>query len=311
MLSGVGYLTSSDNVVAPTDKRYFYWDPRATLDTYNPYAGTLDEDSTFIFHNACFNIAVDIGAVGNHDADRVAWVLYRLLGFNMFWDGEDLLLQEFEYGGETKFREESGDPLQAMEREMWAHCVVDPARFVDVDDLARCLETGRGSTKNSRPSRTSTQTQEVTREETQGQTEGQAQAPAQTQTPAPAPAPTQAQDGSDGFFNLPVETVHMILTLLPSGDVHRARVASRSIATASRADSLPQSFWKSRFLPDREMNFALPIRREGPHDWRALYMGIKKGWTSRSRGYGRLANRKRIWDIISKIAFTFDIQSEE
>lgn len=303
MLSGVGYLTSSNNVVAPTDKEYFYWDPRATLDTYDPYAGTLDEDSTFLFHNACFNIAVDIGAIGNHDADRVAWVLYRLLGFNMFWDGEDLLLQEFEYGGETKFREESGDPLQAMVRKRWAHCVVDPARFVDVDDLARCLEAGRDSTKNSRASQASAQTEGETQEQTEGQTEAQAQVPAQTQTP------TQTQDGSDRFSNLPAETVHMILTALSSDDVHRARVASRSIATASRADSLPQSFWKSRFLPDREMNFALPIRREGQHDWRALYFGIKKGWSSRSRGYGRLANRKRIWDIISKIAFTFDIQT--
>ncbi len=103
---------------------------------------------------------------------------------------------------------------------------------------------------------------------------------------------------NDTFSKLPAEMLELILSYLPSPDVVRPRQASRSFARIPLLDW----FWKSRFLPGRELEF---IYESGDSTsshhgrWRTLYASVKDDYLDRPS----LVNRRRIWHLASAIKY--------
>ncbi|RWQ95132.1 hypothetical protein C8Q69DRAFT_445078 [Paecilomyces variotii] len=95
---------------------------------------------------------------------------------------------------------------------------------------------------------------------------------------------------------------------LPSRDIQHFRLSSRSIASGSHPNLLPQFFWRSRFSLDFEMGFVRPTQAHSPVDWRSLYFSVKHEMQL-PQGSPRLRNRKRIWQIINWNISLFDLYS--
>src|SRR5690606_30243593 len=74
----------------------------------------------------------------------------------------------------------------------------------------------------------------------------------------PSPAGDEwhhSRQGEDAFARLPHELLGLIFFKLPSADVCNLRLASRVVSSITTPELLPQSFWKSRFSSDYEMQF--------------------------------------------------------
>lgn len=274
-ISGIGYFSRVDEIVAPREPEYFYWDPRASVKTYRLANEEDGADWTFMFHAACWSILVDrVAHYGNRDViNKIGYRLFQVLHCTHV-DDEGLFQPGHDYGGIARFRKQPSHMVSEMLDQRYEWCFVEPSRFTSVDDILRSLKSISLSL------------------EPPALAEGNHSSIA------------ESYDSIDGFAKLPTEVVYLLLTWLPSNDVHQLRLASRSVASKSHRDAFPQSFWWSRFLPDHEMGFALPERiEEGYHDWRALYFKIKQGLVSDR--CERLRNRKRVWDLVSREAYTF------
>lgn len=101
-----------------------------------------------------------------------------------------------------------------------------------------------------------------------------------------------ASDTSDPFSILPLELLVDILISLPSEDVANLRKASRCFACLR----LPNKFWRSRFLPNREFSHIFEADKCPPNSgiWKTLYDGTKL-----LRHHLSVINRKRIWALAS------------
>lgn len=119
---------------------------------------------------------------------------------------------------------------------------------------------------------------------------------------------TQQPSKSDPFSCLPLEIMHDIFDILSSGDLCRARLASRCFANCAAPASLPQRFWASRFAHDKEMGFIdlgtvharLPT---ATIDYYELYCKYRQTLKSSSIPEG-LLNRMRIWSCLEHFAVT-------
>lgn len=273
-ISGIGYFNRVDEIVAPHEPEYFYWDPRASVKTYRL---ANDEDGhgadwSFMFHAACWSILVDrVAHYGNRDViNKIGYRLFQVL-HGTHADDEGHFQPGHDYGGIARFRKPPSHMVSEMLDQGYEWCFVEPSRFTSVDDTLRSLKSISPPLELVEESHSTVAT---------------------------------SHGSIDGFAKLPAEVVYLLLTWLPSDDVCRLRLASRTVASKSHRDALPQSFWRSRFFPDHEMGFALPIRiEEGYHDWRYFYFKIKQGLGL--DGAEQLRNRKRIWDLVSKEAYTF------
>ncbi|XHG05310.1 hypothetical protein AWENTII_008544 [Aspergillus wentii] len=114
----------------------------------------------------------------------------------------------------------------------------------------------------------------------------------------------------DIFSKLPIEIAHLLLSSLPSVDVCHLRLASRAIADRSLTKNLPQFFWKSRFLPELEMGFALPENIRKCEDWRELYFLLRHE-LGVHRGCGRVSNRRRVWQRIGKNTEAYELYVQD
>ena len=270
-ISGIGYFNRLNEIVAPHEPEYFYWDPRASVKTYRLDGGESGNDRSFMFHAACWSILVDrVAHYGNQDViNKIGYRLFQVLHCTHVDEG--LFQPGHDYGGIARFRKPPSHMVREMLDQGYEWCFVEPSKFASVDDILRSLKSISPPLELAELNRSSI---------------------------------AASHETVDGFSKLPAEVVHSILSWLPSDDVCRLRLASRSVASKSHRDALPQSFWWSRFFPDHEMGFALPIRiEEGYHDWRALYFKIKQGLGL--DGAEQLRNRKRIWDLVSREAYTF------
>ncbi|KAI0379167.1 hypothetical protein F5Y04DRAFT_260599 [Hypomontagnella monticulosa] len=111
---------------------------------------------------------------------------------------------------------------------------------------------------------------------------------------------------TDPFCLLPRELVILVLTHLPSEDVCKLRHASRYVADLSSPRLLDQRFWSSRFDPDFEMGFVFagpsnprPASAE-PADWRTMYLKAKAA--IKLELFPGLRNRRRLWHIFEYIS---------
>lgn len=139
-----------------------------------------------------------------------------------------------DFGGAAQFQKPVGNPLQKAINGGFSHFAVKPSRFLTVDDLLHCLES--------------------------------------TDVPKSSNGESTIRCSlvPDAFSRLPTGVIHLLLSWLPCDDIRHLRLASKSIASVSNSNSLPQSFWRSRFSRNFEMGFALPILTDGHQDWRSL-----------------------------------------
>ena len=271
-ISGIGYFNRLDEIVVPHEPEYFYWDPRASVKTYRLANEENSADWSFMFHAACWSILVDrVAHYGNQDViNKIGYRLFQVLHCTPV-DDEGLLQPGHDYGGIARFRKPQSYMVREMLDQGYLWCFVEPSRFTSVNDILRSLKSISPSLEIAEENNSSIAT---------------------------------SHESIDEFSKLPAEVVYLLLTWLPSDDICRLRLASRSVASKSHRDALPQSFWQSRFFPDHEMGFALPVRiEESFHDWRYFYFKIKQGLGL--DGAEQLRNRKRIWDLVNREAYTF------
>lgn len=257
----------SEIIIAPPDPEHSYRDDGVSLESYVPFYDSEIDAWTFLFHAACWEVLRERISNDPSDTSRLAALFYSTLHctalneYNYLRPGHD-------FGGVAKFQRPYGNPLQEMINAGLSAFAAEPLKFAAVDDILHCLES----------------TADITVEEA---------------TSRIVVAKTTA--AADIFSKLPVEVVHLLLSWLPSHDILNLRLASKSVASVSRADSLPQSFWRSRFAPDFELGFSLPTDVGGHPDWRDLYFRIRRSLQT-PHGSARLRNRKRVWEIIGKNA---------
>lgn len=94
----------------------------------------------------------------------------------------------------------------------------------------------------------------------------------------------------------------MLLELISSVDVYNLRLASRSMVAIAHRNNLTESFWASRFQPDRDMGFFSSgryFRRET--NWESLYVNIRQALMHATFS-GQLLNRRRIWRALDSVA---------
>ncbi|KAI1324607.1 hypothetical protein F5Y16DRAFT_411871 [Xylariaceae sp. FL0255] len=110
----------------------------------------------------------------------------------------------------------------------------------------------------------------------------------------PSVAPPELAD-SDIFVTIPTEIIHIILAFVESKDILSFRLASRAVASTG----LPQSFFRSRFWPGRELESVFEGFLLGPGeatgiDWKSLYCETRRRRKHNMMGIHDL-NRQRIW----------------
>ena len=99
---------------------------------------------------------------------------------------------------------------------------------------------------------------------------------------------------ADPFDQFPTEILSCILTYLPSGDVVRMKQASRVFANIV----LPDSFWKSRFVPGRELDYIVEARQYfSSHAHKGRWGSIFSILKILKRCHPAVANRTRVWDL--------------
>lgn len=276
-LTGVGYLNSSERIVAPQDREHSYRSVESSLDSFAPLrdAGFW----TFVFHAGCWAVLCERVLDDTSTPSLISDVLFNILHctprdkYKYFRPGHD-------FGGAARFQQPVSNPLRSMSKEGLDYFLTEPTKFASVEE-----PIFRWASSNAKA------TQRVT-------------SAAVTRVQA-----TPTARSRDIFSNLPFEVLCLLLTLLPSHNIKQLRLASRTVACISSTSlQLPQSFWRSRFAPGFEMDFALPSDADrGPHDWRALYSAIKHELLN-PHGSPRLRNRKRVWELVGKNAALFSMR---
>lgn len=89
-----------------------------------------------------------------------------------------------------------------------------------------------------------------------------------------------------------------ILSYLSFGDLLSIRLVCRDLASLASLDTLPQSYWRSRFFLHQEADFLFPSF-SGATDWCRLFFATR---ASLEDGNLPLANRKRIRQLLEPIA---------
>ncbi|KAL4993288.1 hypothetical protein BDV10DRAFT_199823 [Aspergillus recurvatus] len=100
------------------------------------------------------------------------------------------------------------------------------------------------------------------------------------------------------FGSISTELKHEILTYLPYRDVCTLRLVCRELADFTGPSSLPQSYWRSRFLLGQEADFLLPTLSKR-RNWSRLYLGAMAPLNLRVPS---MVNRRRIRGLIEHVA---------
>ncbi|KAL4802581.1 hypothetical protein BDV18DRAFT_163983 [Aspergillus unguis] len=106
---------------------------------------------------------------------------------------------------------------------------------------------------------------------------------------SPSVTPTQGIDG------LPCELLHAIMSYIPFRDIASLRTVSKALLAA--VDTLPQSYWRSRFIPGNEAGFV--DADLATHDWSKLFFAIRRHLKAGAPGR---VNRWRICNSLEPIA---------
>ncbi|KAE8332206.1 hypothetical protein BDV39DRAFT_217227 [Aspergillus sergii] len=261
-LSGVGYLDSDDRVIAPLGPESSYRDASATFEEYIPYYEGSQLPWSFFFHATCWDILLQRVPEGLSDLSRFSSIFHNVL-YCTTWSRHRYVRPGHDFGGSIQFQKPAGDPIRKIIDEGYSYLLGEPLQPRNVAEILRiCV--------------------------------GHKYFP----VPTRAPIIRSSQGSKDIFSCLPLEVLYMIIELLPSSDIGRLRLASTSTAYVTRPTSLPQRFWRSRFRPDFEMGFAMPIEAAIDEDWRKAYFAIRHALSSPLYS-AYLKNRQRMWNIVT------------
>ncbi|KAJ0417371.1 hypothetical protein BJY00DRAFT_289777 [Aspergillus carlsbadensis] len=98
------------------------------------------------------------------------------------------------------------------------------------------------------------------------------------------------------FGELSMELVHAIMSYLSVPELFVLCLTCKYLLAAS--GSLPQTYWRARFLPGNEADFLYPDLN-APRDWRRLFFGLHRCLQD---GVPSLVNRRRIRRLLEPIA---------
>lgn len=107
------------------------------------------------------------------------------------------------------------------------------------------------------------------------------------------------------FGVLSLELKSEIFSYLSFGELLNVRLVCRDLALLAAVDTLPRSYWRSRFLLGQEADFLFPDVK-GTHDWYLLFFGTRASLVA---GTLPLVNRKRIRQLLEPIAALVDLEA--
>ncbi|PWY71256.1 hypothetical protein BO83DRAFT_417870 [Aspergillus eucalypticola CBS 122712] len=261
-LSGIGYVSPGDEIVAPPCAEESFTHSSASLQTHVPFFDRGTGHWTFPFHAICWKILLERVPEATSDIFRTCTTLHGLL-YCTVWDRFSFPRPGHDFGDAVQSQKPVGNPVRNMLDKGYTHLLADPSRQAALKDFP-FLDSDCD--------------------------------------PYPRVMRQRDKDnhhyGGDAFSNLPLEVIYMVLTYLRSAGLNNLRLASRSISSVTQPQSLPQNFWKSRFSPSFEMGYALPIESGSFLNWRDIYFKIKRA-VGHSQCSDGLKNRHRIWKIVS------------
>ena len=269
-----------------------YYFPASSVDSYHGEDGPTEAPSPFrsdheltVVHEACWRLL--LACFPEYDRDdfpRVLALHLALLAYFTPKNGLGDLLTAHDYGGLGTFRSER----QHRKCTMRDHHIQQNSDLEQElkGDLRYVIAAPSGAGIDAALS--------------WAKSPGRTLSPASISTPI---WPSGSCVADDPFYRLPSEIFYATVSLLPSPDICSLREASRAAASLFHLSGLPQSFFASRFAPDREMGFFFagipkPVSREV--NWRALYMGL---WVSlRSETHPDIKSKRRIWSCLRPFA---------
>ncbi|KAL2817020.1 hypothetical protein BDW59DRAFT_182360 [Aspergillus cavernicola] len=123
-------------------------------------------------------------------------------------------------------------------------------------------------------------------------------------TPPPSTASHHLQSGSSRRFgSLSPELIYEILSYLSCKEVAALRLVHLNLAEIAAVNSLPQSYWRTRFLLGQEADFMFPNLTDR-RDWCGLFSAAR-GLLQSGRNLSFL-NRRRIRNLIEPIALVVE-----
>lgn len=276
-LTGVGYLNSLDELVAPEDRDRYYWEPEAVMYEETRFPKVIPHLPTFLLHDTCWRVFLERISYGR-DAREYITDLVQMF-YRATYYREVINSPRHDYGDIGRFWSgEHEDAEELLDSNGLGYVESTPEEYVTMKGLLVNLEWA-----------------------CKGMPEGLASNVASSEIYTGPISSTfhRPENGStDPFARFPTEVIHTLLSWTDSEDILLLSLASRAVASKAHPDLLPQSFWYSRFGPDFEMGFALPRCTEGYCDWQSLYFMVK--WAIEERIHDSLRNRRRIWNFFPR-----------
>lgn len=265
LITGVGYLSPMDELIAHPDETIRYSDATGGLESFL-FLNLSRQYWAFFFHDACWSLLLSRTSQQGHESAQVVRHLFQIL-YCTPWKIYYTAMRGHDYGGASNFHRGSQLPGYSIPLPLeWSFLSADPREYLS--------------------------------------TNSQDSGSLFVQTTLPTLQFDQL-NSTDIFCMLPDEVVELILNNLTSKDVCNLRQSSKRVAGISSFQTLPQSFWASRFEEEHEMGFALaykaPSRLERHADWRNLYVAFKNSLKSLNEGWG-VKNRRRIWHVLKNIS---------
>ncbi|KAL4801251.1 hypothetical protein BDV18DRAFT_167591 [Aspergillus unguis] len=123
----------------------------------------------------------------------------------------------------------------------------------------------------------------------------------------PSGAAVEQQSHLNILDRLSPELHFEIFSYLPCEQILRLRLVSRQLASIANPATLPQAYWRSRFLPGQEAGFlSLTMSNVNSRNWDRLFLGT---FSLLRKGSPSLVNRRRIWSLIEPIAALVELES--
>lgn len=107
------------------------------------------------------------------------------------------------------------------------------------------------------------------------------------------------------FDILSLELKSEIFSYLSFGELLNVRLVCRDLTLLAAVDTLPRSYWRSRFILGQEADFLFPDATD-TQDWYLLFFGTRASLTARSLS---LINRKRIRQLLEPISARVDLET--
>ncbi|PYH82430.1 hypothetical protein BO82DRAFT_431670 [Aspergillus uvarum CBS 121591] len=262
-VSGVGYVNHANRMHAPLHHDCCFSDDGVgSLMSYIRFRDPASGTWSFDVHELCWQILLQRVPEGRSDLTKFSTLLFQML-FCTTWGKHRYLRPGHDFGGAAQFQKPVGAVIHDMIDQGFDYLSACPSQF---RNMAEILSFATPDTQFC---------------------------PQQSTHRAWRPSPRD-----DIFSSLPVEVLLMIVSVLPSPDIQQLRLASRSLASATDPSSLPQFFWRTRFLADGEMGFAWPANSTGDLNWRDAYFTLKHALSDSSgSNFAQARNRRRIWRL--------------